>query len=852
MAQVSCGVDDSLACLVVRVAVLNDNGGSATPYDFRLHVDTEDGNNFTVRGDPEGTPVPLNNGSYDVSGDSMQGYTIRAFTDDCEGIIENGERKTCTVIYDDDAPPMTITVQTDKENYNLGDVVRISGTITGINPSGQMQTVELHIFTTDLPSPSFNIYESADVSSDGSFIHDFRLDDTKPTGYYRVIASYDDDDDNTQDGLLSTKTIFNVAPPLVPSSVITVQSDKPSYNTDDMITISGRVTEGIVPDSLVYVKVLDPNGYEFFSESLSVDQQSGSYSSQPKDLISAFKGEYLVRAEYNNANAESHFTVVEGQDVGPQSPLDITVEVSNSNPPWGNPVTAGGTLVGDVPCLTTMIDWGDGTGDRNSIRCNKSTGNGAGGGTWTTTVMHSYSKSGTYIVTATFESCIDNPCEARISKTTSIDVQKHRTALDLNPIDEIAMRDGPFTLSGKLTDYDINSGASPSGISSKTIKFRGTGIDIGDIEVGPVSTGDDGVYLIQGNSPRSSAPTDSSNLWIQAYFEGDADDYYYPSESARISYGICTQCGDDGLPSEITANANNESPRWESDSVIVSGSITNPARDGTDKVSVSWGDGTNTVESEVPVSSSGLWGPISHKYDAASIDTNPNQIIATLIRDGNTISRSDSIAINVQPHKTSLELYHIDNVVAGQAISVSGQLKDKDAFGVGVKSLSIAFTGSGASLLPITSTDDQGLFSSSGPSEQNISNGWAVKTHFAGNKLYSASDSDVATYNTVEKETPDDIIKKFMNNVENSARRAIVPLSNTIAKGQGSLQTGSSISSSSPPILFIALLAAVALIAAVAVPIILHNIQKHGPRTKKIPNNAIIRITTHGGVDRRR
>jgi hypothetical protein len=664
-----------------------------------------------------------------------------------------------------------------------------------------------------------------------------------------VIASYDDG--NTQARQISAKTIFNVASRLPPSSVITVQSDKPLYESTDQITISGSVTQGIVPDSLVYVEVLDSNGHKVFSGSLSVDQQSGSYSSQPRELGSSFKGEYLIRAEYNNANVESHFTVVEGQQhKGQQSPLDITVEVSNSKPTWGNPVTASGILVGDVPCSTTVINWGDGIGDKNSISCNKSTENGDNSGTWATTVTHSYEKSGTYIVTVTFESCIDNPCEEKISKTTNINVQNHRTALELKSIDLVTLRGGHYTLSGKLTDNDNNGNDPfPFGVSSKAIKFRGTGIDTGQIEIKTVLTGDNGEYSIQGNSPVSSAPT-NSNLWIQAYFEGDAD-YYDPSESNKISYVPCTQCTD-GLPPEITSKIDNGSPRWDSDSVILSGIIQNPSSVGSDKVSVSWGDGTYTEENEISVSSSGSWGPISHIYDASSINTNPNQIIATLVRDGNTLSSSDPIAVNVQPHETSLELYQVDSVVAGHAINVNGQLTDKDAFGVGVKSLSITFTGSGASLLQLTSTDDQGLFSSTAPSENDVSNRLEVKAHYAGNKLYSASDSDTVTYNTVAKETPDGIMKKFMNNLENNARRAIVPISNTIAKGQGSFQTGSSSISIIPSNLFISLIAAVAIIAAVAVPIILHNIQKHGPRPKKIPNNGAIRIATHGGVDRRR
>ena len=63
-----------------------------------------------------------------------------------------------------------------------------------------------------------------------------------------------------------------------------------------------------------------------------------------------------------------------------------------------------------------------------------------------------------------------------------------------------------------------------------------------------------------------------------------------------------------------------------------------------------------------------------------------------------------------------------------------------------------------------------------------------------------------------------------MNYLENRAKRAIVPISNSIAKVQGSLQTGSS----DDLILFIVLSATVASKTSVAVAVILHNIQKHG------------------------
>jgi hypothetical protein len=104
--------------------------------------------------------------------------------------------------------------------------------------------------------------------------------------------------------------VWTISEPQEVQSTITLHIDNSSpYTIDDQVTITGTV-EGIVPDELVAIRILDPDNKIFYSTTeIPVDPRSGFYSLSPINLESGSKGRYVVQAEYNNAEDETEFTV---------------------------------------------------------------------------------------------------------------------------------------------------------------------------------------------------------------------------------------------------------------------------------------------------------------------------------------------------------------------------------------------------------------------------------------------------------------------------------------------------------------------------------------------------------------
>ena len=124
------------ATLTVVKQVINDNGGSAVPSDFTLHVTGNSPSPASFAGSA-GTAVTLGSGAYTVSEDATAGYTA-TYSADCTGTIAPGDSKTCTVTNDDNAPTTaTLTVVKQVINDNGGSAVPSDFTlhVTGNSPS---------------------------------------------------------------------------------------------------------------------------------------------------------------------------------------------------------------------------------------------------------------------------------------------------------------------------------------------------------------------------------------------------------------------------------------------------------------------------------------------------------------------------------------------------------------------------------------------------------------------------------------------------------------------------------------------------------------------------------------------
>ncbi len=129
---VALAVGDRKTCTITKIAgsptlkvvsaVINDNGGTATPANFNMHVKRSGAD---VVGSPQpgaaaGTDFLVPVGTYAVSSSGPAGYTT-TYSGDCSGgnvSVAVGESKSCTVTQNDVAP--TLTVVTNVVNDNGG------------------------------------------------------------------------------------------------------------------------------------------------------------------------------------------------------------------------------------------------------------------------------------------------------------------------------------------------------------------------------------------------------------------------------------------------------------------------------------------------------------------------------------------------------------------------------------------------------------------------------------------------------------------------------------------------------------------------------------------------------------
>jgi hypothetical protein len=96
--------------------VINDNGGSKVANNFAIFINGNGVNPTSFTGvESPGTSVQLSAGSYSVLEGAHDGYSM-TLSADCNGSINPGETKTCTITNDDIAPTLTLVKSVVNDN----------------------------------------------------------------------------------------------------------------------------------------------------------------------------------------------------------------------------------------------------------------------------------------------------------------------------------------------------------------------------------------------------------------------------------------------------------------------------------------------------------------------------------------------------------------------------------------------------------------------------------------------------------------------------------------------------------------------------------------------------------------
>jgi hypothetical protein len=185
-------------------------------------------------------------------------------------------------------------------------------------------------------------------------------------------------------------------------------------------------------------------------------------------------------------------------------------------------------------------------------------------------------------------------------------------------------------------------------------------------------------------------------------------------------------------------------PKWDLDSVTISGRVVNAA--ANDQVLIDWGDGSSPETATV---SGCFWSsPTSHQYGSSAVGANTIQV--QLIDSSSTLIDTVLFEIEVMKHSALLALDQIASVKVGESVTVAGSLLDTDSSSP-IPDAAIFFDGEGAdNILPAT-TDANGIFSSSGAAPAEPAESLTVKAHFAEDNLYLGYDTDPQTYDTAEQ-----------------------------------------------------------------------------------------------------
>jgi hypothetical protein len=214
-----------------------------------------------------------------------------------------------------------ISLWTDKEAYDLGETVEITGRLNnvwvGFMDLEIIQTKNAALATSALGggNSGFKILDIVKVSGDGSFTYSFKIPDSDiRLGDYKISVSKD-----VGSASKTIHAVTNASAYVVSTDPLSLSTDKVTYDLGDIMTISGFITNPASSSSFqassVRISIFNEDGRPLEIVTLpgratsndstyaytltAIPDPSGRFSIQTSVMQSAFtEGTYVIKAEY--------------------------------------------------------------------------------------------------------------------------------------------------------------------------------------------------------------------------------------------------------------------------------------------------------------------------------------------------------------------------------------------------------------------------------------------------------------------------------------------------------------------------------------------------------------------------
>ncbi|QMU55541.1 MAG: hypothetical protein GKS07_07005 [Nitrosopumilus sp.] len=240
-----------------------------------------------------------------------------------------------------------ISLWTDKDAYDLGDEVQISGRLNHV----WVSTLDLEIVQTKQSAlgvsaigsdAGFKILDGVRIDGDGFFTYSFTIPDGQNRlGDYRINVSKE---------VGSASTIIHVVTDtddfVASDDPLTVSSDKDVYEFGDTITVSGFIEDLLINSSYGSGSAVDVsishedgtpleittlsknNNIEFEYRFTAIPETSGRYSVQlDVNKLIFDQGNYVIKSQYGGHTVTKMFAVVDSLNLSDGAILSLDKEV---------------------------------------------------------------------------------------------------------------------------------------------------------------------------------------------------------------------------------------------------------------------------------------------------------------------------------------------------------------------------------------------------------------------------------------------------------------------------------------------------------------------------------------------